>query len=166
MQLQEAIKKIFLQVSDVLDQLNCEQYNLSTPVLLKATIGQHVRHIIELFIELENGYETGIVNYDKRKRDHRIETDRFFAKEVLWNVFKGLNKADKQLILELDYSEVSQSSLSVQSNYNRELIYNLEHAVHHMAIIRIGINAVSLINVPENFGIATSTIKHRVSCAQ
>ncbi len=166
MHLQEAIKKIFLQVSDALDQLSCEQYNLSTPGLLNATIGQHVRHIIELFVELENGYETGIVNYDKRKRDHRIETDRAFAQKILWNVFDELNKEDKQLILELDYSEDSQSSLSVQSNYNRELIYNLEHAVHHMAIIRIGINAIASINVPENFGIATSTIKHRVSCAQ
>jgi len=54
----------------------------------------------------------------------------------------------------------------VETNYYRELIYNLEHTIHHMALIKVGINEVSCIAVPEGFGIATSTIKFRRSCAQ
>ena len=166
MELKEAIKNIFSQVSNVLDQITKEQYAGLSNVLGHASIGQHVRHIIELFIELDKGYETGIVNYDKRKRDHRIETDRDFAKEVLWSAWDRLDKPDKQLLLELSYSEDVQFPLLVATNYYRELIYNYEHAIHHMAIIRIGINDISGVIVSENFGIAASTIKYRATCVQ
>lgn len=166
MHLHEAIKKVFHQVSDVLDELSCEQYAHASKALFNASIGQHVRHIIELFIELEKGYVSGVVNYEKRERDSRIETNRLFAKEALWSVWNLLNKEDKELMLELDYSESSAETISVQSNYYRELIYNLEHTIHHMALIRIGVNDVAEIKVPDNFGVASSTIKHYKACAQ
>ena len=107
-----------------------------------------------------------MVNYDKRERDLRIETDPDFANDALLRVYHLLNKPDKALRLELDYSENSPGLLSVATNYHRELVYNLEHTIHHMALIRIGIYEVAAIAVPENFGIAISTIKYRVSCAR
>jgi hypothetical protein len=51
------------------------------------------------------------------------------------------------------------------TNYYREMAYNLEHTIHHMALIRTGINDVSRISVPENFGVAISTMKYRKQCA-
>jgi hypothetical protein len=45
-------------------------------------------------------------------------------------------------------------------------MYNLEHTIHHMALIRIGISEVSDIRLSENYGVASSTIKHLQSCAQ
>lgn len=166
MHLQEAIKNVFIQLSETLLQLTPQQYVQPVTTLFNATIGQHVRHIIELFIELDKGYLTGIVNYDKRKRDFRIETDIHFANETLSRLQGFLNKPDKPLALEQDYSENLPGLLVVATNYHRELIYNLEHAIHHMAFIRIGINEVAAITIPENFGIAISTIKHRTACAQ
>jgi hypothetical protein len=35
-----------------------------------------------------------------------------------------------------------------------------------MALIRIGINEVADIVLPENFGVASSTVKHKQQCAQ
>ena len=69
MQLQQSIQNVFVQISESLEQLTCEQYCKPSKILFGATIGQHVRHIIELFICLDNGYGTGVVNYEKRKRD-------------------------------------------------------------------------------------------------
>lgn len=166
MQLQQAINNVFVQLSDTLEQLSTEQYRQPSKILFNATIGQHTRHIIELFMELDKGYESGIVNYEKRKRDYLIETDKSFAASLLHKIYSGLNKPDKELILESNYDEHSDEVIAIKSNYYREVIYNLEHTVHHMALIRVGVTEVSSIELPEGFGVASSTIKYRKACAQ
>ncbi|MEO8110063.1 MAG: hypothetical protein ABI594_08530 [Ginsengibacter sp.] len=166
MQFEQSIKNVFAQISDSLNALTEEQYQQPSETLFNATIGQHVRHIIELYICLYNGYESGIVNYEKRKRDIRIEADRDFANELMQMIANNLDKPNKDLILEAAYDEDSSETVLVTTNYKRELIYNLEHTVHHMALIRVGINEVSSITIPEGFGVASSTIKYRKTCAQ
>ena len=166
MQLQLAINNVFIQLTDTLQQLSAEQYKQPSKILFNATIGQHTRHIVELFIELDKGYETGTVNYEKRKRDYLIETDKDFAASLLFEIYNRLNKPDKELILESNYDEHSNEVIAIKSNYYREVIYNLEHTVHHMALIRVGVTEVSGIKLPEGFGVASSTIKYRKVCAQ
>src|SRR5689334_17121018 len=143
MQLQNSIKHVFTQLSDSLEQLSEAQFTQPSKRLFQATIGQHVRHIIELFICLENGYRTGIVNYEKRKRDIRIETDKVFAQDLLFGISQSVNKPDKELLLEANYNEQSDETVFINTNYYRELLYNLEHTVHHMALIRVGINEIA-----------------------
>ena len=166
MQLQQTVKNVFVQLSESLTQLSDDQYVQPSKILFNATVGQHVRHIIELFICLEKGYETGLVNYEKRKRDLLIETSRHFASELLQKVYGALEKPNKKLLLESNYDEHTEEDITVTTNYYREIIYNLEHTVHHMALIRVGINEVSAISVPDGFGVASSTIKYRNRCAQ
>jgi uncharacterized damage-inducible protein DinB len=166
MQFYQAIKNVFAQLTDSLEQLTDEQYSQQSKILFNASIGQHVRHVIELFICLNQGYETGTVNYEKRKRDHRIETDRMLAVQLLQMIANSLDKADKLLLLEAGYDEQSDNTATVITNYHREIIYNLEHTVHHMALIRVGITEVSGVELPESFGVASSTVKYRKACAQ
>lgn len=166
MQLYSSIKSVFVQLNDSLLQLTDRQYTQPSRQLFNATIGQHVRHIIELFVALQKGYDSGVVNYEKRKRDLLIETDREFARELLLGIYKTLDRPDKVLQLEANYDEHSDELLLIETNYYREIVYNLEHTVHHMALIRVGINEVSGINVPKEFGVAASTIKHQKACAQ
>jgi len=161
MQLQQGVQQVFVQLSDSMDQLTADQYTISIPVLFHASIGQHVRHIVELFLCLEKGYETGVVNYEKRERDIKIETDKDFANQLLTKIFKDLSRENKQLMLEASYDEYSNETVYINTNYRREIVYNLEHTVHHMALIRIGINAITSISLPESFGVAGSTVKHR-----
>ena len=166
MQLQQSIQNVFVQISESLEQLTCEQYCKPSKILFGATIGQHVRHIIELFICLDNGYNTGIVNYEKRKRDYAIETDKNFAASLLKSIYLTLDKVNKDLVLEASFDDHSEECVSINTNYYREIAYNLEHTVHHMALIRVGITEVSNIEVPNSFGVASSTIKYRQACAQ
>jgi len=166
MQLQQAVNNVFVQLSATLEQLNQEQYVQPCKTLLNATIGQHVRHIIELFQCLENGYDAGMINYELRKRDVRIETDKAFASGLLIEVHQALEKENKELQLQACYDEHSANLLTLQTNFYREVAYNLEHTIHHMALIRVGIAEVSDIELPEEFGVASSTIKYRQQCAQ
>lgn len=166
MQIAQAIRNIFVQLHETLDKLTPEQYTACSKSLFNATIGQHVRHIVELFQCLESGYESGMVNYENRKRDKQIETDKNLAIQLLHQISHNLVRADKTLQLEMSYDDVSNETVSVETNYYREVIYNLEHTVHHMALIRVGVTELSDITLPDGFGVATSTIKHRETCAQ
>jgi|SRR5215813_4779211 len=166
MLLKHPIDNVFVQLSESLNQLSGEEYAQPSNILFHATIGQHVRHIIELFLCLEEGYEKGLVNYEKRKRDYRIETDKTFAASLLKDIYRRLNRPNKDIILEAeDYGDTAEI-VSIPSNYYREIAYNLEHTIHHMALIRVGINEVSSVVLPDEFGVAYSTIKFRQQCAQ
>lgn len=166
MQLQHAVNNIFLQLTGSLDQLRNEDYSRPCSNLNQATIGQHVRHIIEMFQCLENGYTTGLVNYENRKRDHQIETVKDVAIKLLQEIYEGLGKPDKNLVLEGVYNDDSTQIMQFNTNYYREIVYNLEHTIHHMALIRIGITELTQMQLPESYGVASATVKHKKSCAQ
>jgi hypothetical protein len=161
MKIQRAIENVFIQLSASMQKLSDAEYTQQSYILFNATIGQHVRHIIELFICLEQGYEKGLINYEKRKRDYAIESNKNVALELLEQIPPRLFKTDKNLLLEAAYDENSNDTIVIPTNYFRELVYNLEHTVHHMALIRVGINDVSSIKVPEEFGVASSTLKFK-----
>ena len=166
MHLQQAISNVFVQLNDSMDQLTNDQYIQPIPTLSNATIGQHVRHIIELFMCLENGYQVGLVNYEKRKRDYQIETDKDLATLLLKEIYQNIERSNREIFLEAEDYCGSTEIVSIPSNYYRELAYNLEHTIHHMALIRVGINEVSAVRLPEEFGVAYSTVKYRQQCAQ
>ena len=47
---------------------------------------------------------------------------------------------------------------SVDSNVQRELAFNLEHAIHHQALIKIGLNQLGQ-HMESGFGVAPSTLR-------
>jgi hypothetical protein len=166
MELTKAVNNVFLQLEQVILQLSDDEYSKPCRTLFKNTIGQHVRHIIELYQCLEQGYDGDVVNYEKRKRDTRIEEDKSFAQSLLHEIFHKLDRPDKALTLEASYDDLSTSPIKIDTNYFREIAYNLEHTIHHMALIRVGINEVTNLQLPDTFGVASSTVKYRKECAQ
>jgi len=160
------LKNIFTQLAELLNQLENPVYSKPCLALSDATIGQHIRHIIELFQCLETGYNSSIVNYENRKRDYYIETDIRKAERLIREIIQNLDKPNKELLLESEDYFNGEELISIPTNYYRELIYNLEHAIHHMAMIKIGVKEISQISLPEEFGIAFSTLKYRKQCAQ
>jgi uncharacterized damage-inducible protein DinB len=166
MLLKQPLRHVFVQLTEMLKQLSPEAYQQPGKRIFNASIGQHVRHIIELFQCLDLGYDEGFVNYEKRKRNQRIETDKEYAANLIKKIFYRLDKPDKDLVLEAeDYNE-SAETVVIATNYYRELAYNLEHTIHHMALIRVAVEEVSNVRLPDEFGVAYSTIKHRQQCAQ
>lgn len=165
MRLLQPLDSLLSMLLSALHELTIDQYVQPIPVLSGATIGQHTRHILEFFMELNKGYLCGTVDYDQRKRNHAIESDHVIATTQLLLILRGLSQPDKALVLRVDYGGEN-AAVEIKTNYYRELVYNLEHTVHHMALIRIGINAVSAIQLPLEFGVASSTLKSRTVCAQ
>ena len=70
---------------------------------------------------------------------------------------------NKDLVLEQGTTAVS---FTVKTNYFRELLYNLEHSIHHQALIKVAVLKNKNIQLCPEFGIAKSTIEYRTQCAQ
>jgi len=166
MQLSHACNTILRQLADVISEMEEKDFVKPSATLSNSTVGQHLRHTLEFFICLEQGFNKGVVNYDKRAHDKLIESDKFIALAAIGRIteFISRQKADKVLKLEVGYERDSESCLMIDTNYFRELTYNIEHAVHHMAIMKIGIREVAqYIPLPADFGIAVSTLRYKES---
>jgi hypothetical protein len=169
MQLSSACCTILNQLSSLVNELQDDDFAKPSKALSNSTIGQHLRHTLEFFICLEQGYEKGIVNYDKRGHNKLIETDKFIALNTIQKItdFISAQRTDRSIKLEVGYDITTEEAITIESNYLRELIYNIEHAVHHMAIMKIGIREVApYITLPTDFGVAASTIRYKKEEAQ
>lgn len=167
MHIEPAIRKVFNQLQVVVNTLDDSSYSKKLQVLNTASIGQHYRHLIEIFVCLNEGYETGTVNYETRRRDITIEQSIPVATGCVEQLLFNINKLDKPLILHAGYNNEGNDVAALNTSYYRELAYALEHAVHHMALIRIGLTeAAPDALLPVDFGVAASTIKYRNECAQ
>lgn len=159
----QSIHKSLSELKDLLQQLSDADYSNPCAELNNSTIGEHTRHIIEIFHCLENQYDSGIIDYDKRKRDIRIQCDTNFAQECINTIQQNLEKENKTLVLK---QIIDGEEIRIQSNYNRELLYNLEHCIHHQALINVALLKCKNVVVDANFGVARSTVEFRNQCAR
>jgi len=162
-QLVASLNKILSELTDLLGQLTDEMYSEPCAELSNATIGEHTRHIIEMFLCLLRQYESGIVNYDLRERNCQIQTDTKFAGSAIEYIQNNLEKENKKIDLQ---QIIECEEIRIESNYKRELLYNLEHCIHHQALIKVAILKCRSATISDNFGVARSTIEYRNQCAQ
>ncbi|MEO8147530.1 MAG: hypothetical protein ABI723_07835 [Bacteroidia bacterium] len=163
MSLQNSSEEILNQLIELIDNMEPAQYESPVDALSKSSIGAHVRHIVEFYECLLKGHETGLVNYDARVRNYILETDMYYAVQVLLLIIQKVNaiKKDKMLMISLDLS-AQNNPIVIDTTFLRELAYNVEHAIHHMAIIKIGVTtAYPQVRVEKNFGVAYSTVKFK-----
>ncbi len=163
MDIKKAAYSVLEQLKSVLLQINTEDYKKIIPSY-EASIGHHARHMIEFYICLFEGLKTGRVNYDNRQRDPQIESLPEFAVNKIHEIIQNIEsvQGDPQIILEINYDLLNDENNLINSNFSRELAYNIEHAIHHMAIIKTMLaDFFQYIQLPENFGIAVSTIRFR-----
>jgi hypothetical protein len=155
------MQKLFYQtfnlLLETLQKMDPETYVQPAYWLDKNTIGNHTRHILELLQCLQNGYPGGVVNYDNRKRNKQLETDIVSAKKLLKELISRIWQTEKQLLVE---TELNNELKQVSSGFERELLYNIEHCTHHMALIKVALKEFRF-PVHENFGVAASTQKYR-----
>jgi hypothetical protein len=160
---------IFIQITEQLKSLsnlllllNDRQYKQKIAFLGNASIGGHTRHIIELLKCVTEGYTAGKVDYFNRERNFLIETDRSFAMGQLELMTNQIMQPDKQMKLVIESGEEDLPSY-VNTTFFREVVYNAEHAIHHLALIRVALREMKLEIVGDEFGMAYSTIQYLAS---
>ena len=148
---------------ELLRQLSNEEFCKQNPELSGATIGEHIRHIIELMNCLLDNYEQGAINYDNRNRNILIQSDVNCAITILENQLELVEKQNKPLLL---IHNCFSDNEALSTNYFRELLYNLEHSIHHQAMIKVALYNFPHITISDAFGVAPSTLDYRKQCAQ
>ena len=154
-QLTEQLKSL----TNLLLLLNDRQYNQKIIFLSNASIGGHTRHIVELLKCVTDGYNLGKVDYINRVRDLSLETNKMLAAQELTNMINEVTQPDKLIELVTEDDEDGQINV-VRTTYFREIVYNTEHAIHHLALIRVALREMKLDIVDDNFGMAYSTVKY------
>lgn len=161
---------IILESTEILQQLVASirlidegNYTKKNTALNISSVGEHTRHIIESFQELNKGFELGEINYENRPRNSEIENNRLVAMAYLETIIADLNKPNKFLKLA---SVQNGLTILVDTNYERELLYSIDHCVHHQAIIKIIMNSFGMNGISDNFGVAKSTLRHKEICVQ
>jgi hypothetical protein len=153
-----------IELAELVASLETEDlYTRKIHSLSRSTIGEHTRHVIELYQCLLNGYESGIINYDERKRSKVLETNVLEAITAINEICRQLDRPDKDLTL---FNKLNSDTTGIPTNYQREVYYNLEHCTHHQALIKVALIELSIENVSEQFGVAPSTLQYRKQCAQ
>lgn len=168
MEITKKSSQTITQLMELIQKMEDAQFSEPLPILSGNTIGKHIRHIIELYDQLLKGHSAGIINYDERERNLQLETSVTYATEALMRIRLASEKTtEKPLLVCFDYSIENSSRELISSSYKRELAYNIEHAIHHMAIIKIAVDHYYKEIVLDNhFGVAPSTIKYQKECAQ
>ncbi|MFO8029591.1 MAG: hypothetical protein R6U28_07000 [Cyclonatronaceae bacterium] len=158
------------QLKDLLEVIPGEVYKRKSKFLSGATIGGHMRHILEFYTCLLDGVmqqsdapATCVVNYGKRARDVEIETwpEKALATiDFICEELSSVRHWPETVCNEGQHDSATDTITRIRSSFDRELLYNLEHAIHHQAFIRVSLLEQDLEDlVDENFGVAPSTIR-------
>ncbi len=151
-------------IVSVVDKLGKEKLTKPLQILSGSSVGQHIRHMIEFYVCLNNSFECGEVSYDNRERRIELETNPREIKNVINTIQKELRKIDlnKKVIMTGSFSEEKPVNGKVESTIYRELAYCLEHTIHHLAIVKMAVKSdFPEIKLDNNLGVAYSTIRYK-----
>ncbi|NME67684.1 DinB family protein [Flammeovirga aprica] len=155
------------QLCSLLTQLSEEQYVAQLDLFNGSSIGQHSRHIIEFYQCLQASFEQECsVCYEDRKRSLAIECDLKAAVSTVEETMKWLKSIHEPFysmnLVVRDYQNDVMNEWSTPTTLAREVHHCNEHAVHHLAIIKIGLqHYFSDVVIAEQVGVAKSTTAYQ-----
>ncbi|MFY8127449.1 MAG: hypothetical protein ACOVMM_03665 [Chitinophagaceae bacterium] len=155
--IQKQLSEQLNQLTSLLQNIDTAQYCYKSKYLANASIGGHTRHIIELLQCAINGYETEQIDYINRERNLQIELDKELALYLIETLKVKCVFNDKIVHI------LNDDGSTCYSSYNRELVYNIEHIIHHLALIKVSLIELNIENIDENLGMAYSTILYKES---
>lgn len=155
---------ILTQGEVLLRIITLHDYTRRIPSAFNARVGEHYRHCLDHFTSLVRGIETGLVNYDARDRDARVECDLTVAQGLTRDLCAKLGRLsvsdlNSPVLVQCAVGYGSDLSPLTHSTFLRELVYVIAHSIHHYALIATMCRLMD-VEVPGSFGLAPSTVAH------
>ncbi|PJZ69278.1 hypothetical protein CH373_14360 [Leptospira perolatii] len=164
--LAKSLSSLLLQLGDIVRGISPQDYSAGLSILSGSSVGKHVRHSIEIAEALINGRHTGVISYDRRKRNPVYEVSNASASERLYELASYLEIATWAGEAKVCYfsGPDSQNEEITDTHWERELLYVQDHTIHHNAMIRVALESeLKMKAVPKSFGIAFSTLNYENS---
>ena len=149
------------QLIDFLRDLTDEDYNYTHGTILSSSIGQHLRHILDLYYALMASSNVELVDYDIRRRGAALETDRGAGLKELSDIrqwVSELSETQLQAICRIKTEVMlsDSSSIETESSVGRELCFVSSHLTHHLALMAV-LAKLAGCQVDESLGVAPAT---------
>ncbi len=129
-----------------------------------AGIGEHVRHVLDHYRALQIGLPTQHVDYNFRTRQSLEETQPDVARKNIATLIGWLNQIEFSTEINLTVvSEINlhhSESTKLSSNVERELLYLINHSIHHMAYASL-LASTQGVSVPSHIGLAPGTATYQ-----
>ena len=149
---------------NVMENLDNEAYARNDHDLFENGVGRHFRHILDHYCGLLDAVD-GRIDYDSRRRDSNIESDKASAISIARNTIDGLqalagSEPDAALYICTRKNQSNPLTCTwTKSTLIRELMFLISHTVHHYAIIALLLR-IQGFSTPRVFGIAPSTLAY------
>ena len=148
---------------DLIGTLSESTYSLNKHELFSSGVGKHFRHILDFYDRLFAG-EEGLIDYDARARDPRVESDPSYAVDRARSAMERLDGLITggdagRVTVRVETRAPDGVGLLTESSIGRELAQLASHTIHHYAIIAL-VLSIQGVAVPSGFGIAPSTLRH------
>jgi uncharacterized damage-inducible protein DinB len=156
-----ALSLVLTEMACVIAPLTQPEFAESGIAGISGSIGGHVRHCLDHVLTLERGLETGLMDYDHRRRQTPLERDRELA---VLSLTAAAVRLERHTDLALHQPVVVRSILShsgptveCRSSVGRELAFVIGHTIHHSAQIALLAHRMGAVRMPDRFGLAPAT---------
>ena len=160
--LRKALSSCLGQVETMLDLIEQDSSDRAKTAYRNRSLGKHVRHIVDHILAFKAAQKSGLLDYDRRNRGSDIEVNWETARQFLAGVQEWLAHAEHQNQPLKVKSEIDcQASVSelFESNSDRELLYLINHTIHHIAYMRLLMEREGY-QLPEHIGLAPGTASY------
>lgn len=125
-------------------------------------IGPHVRHVADHFRAFQTGTRSGTVNYNIRRRECALERRSDLARLEIESIINWLQagiETEIPLSVESEISCLQTENVQFQSNTSRELLYLINHTIHHAAYAALLVRQHGVIAAAD-IGYAPATVSY------
>lgn len=151
-------------------ELGPARYAARQPLCFGASVGGHMRHILEHYQSFLRGLTDGEIDYERRARDPLVENDADYARDLLEAVADELADLAPTLANHsLHLCAETAPGIATATTVLRELEFLLSHTIHHYALVAV-MARLQGCEPPAEFGVAPSTLRFQqraaASCAR
>ncbi|MGK0440817.1 MAG: hypothetical protein ACJA0N_000612 [Pseudohongiellaceae bacterium] len=148
------------QMTDFISGLSDSEYQLPARPWFESSIGQHLRHVIDLYVALMKS-DGELIDYDYRRRGAAAETNRTTGlaelKEIRgWLADFSIEDINNTILVSTETALSTEQTEVFTSSLGRELCFASSHLTHHLAIMAT-IAKVSGKDVNAKLGLAPAT---------